>query len=86
MKHIPLRRCIVNNQMLPKEELFRIVKTRDGEVLLDISNKIDGRGAYIKKEASSITKAKQKHILNKAFSMDVADSIYEEMLKALEKE
>ena len=86
MKNIPLRKCLVNNQMLPKEELFRVVKTRDGEVLLDLSNKINGRGAYIKRDESSIKKAKQKHILNKAFDMNVDEQIYDEMLKALEKE
>lgn len=86
MKNVPLRRCLVNNQMLPKEELFRVVKTRDGEVLLDLSNKINGRGAYIKRDEASIKKAKQKHILSKAFQVSVSDDIYDAMLKALEKE
>ena len=47
MKKIPLRRCLATNQSYPKQELFRVVRTPSNEVILDISGKANGRGAYI---------------------------------------
>ena len=47
MKKIPLRRCIGCFESKPKNELYRIVKTAEGEILLDKTGKKNGRGAYI---------------------------------------
>ena len=47
MKKIPLRRCLGCYESKPKNELCRIVRKTDGEICLDKTGKINGRGAYI---------------------------------------
>lgn len=54
----PLRKCVVTNEMLPKEELIRVVRNKEGEVFVDETGKKNGRGAYIKKDREVIEKAK----------------------------
>ena len=49
-KKIPLRTCVITNEKLPKKELLRIVRTPEGKVIIDLSGKANGRGAYVKKE------------------------------------
>lgn len=83
MKKIPLRRCLVSNISCPKEELFRIVRTPTGEVILDTTYKANGRGAYVKKDEEIILKAKNKKVLDKALEVTVPDEVYERMLNYL---
>lgn len=83
MKKIPLRRCILNNQMFPKTDLFRIVKTPGGLIQIDLTGKANGRGAYLKKDLPTIQKAKQRKVLDKAFECQVDVKIYEELEKLL---
>lgn len=78
MKKIPMRRCLVSNQSYPKEELFRVVSTQDG-VILDISGKVNGRGAYIYRDEESIQKAKKTKCLEKALGVQINDDVYERM-------
>lgn len=46
-KHIPQRTCIACRQVQPKRELVRLVRTADGEVEMDPTGKMRGRGAYL---------------------------------------
>ena len=48
VKKIPLRTCVITREKLPKKDLLRIVRTPEGEVLVDETGKMNGRGAYIK--------------------------------------
>ena len=62
-RKIPMRSCVVTKEKLPKQELLRIVKTTDNLVVADVSGKINGRGAYIKKDIEVLDKAiKNKHM------------------------
>jgi predicted RNA-binding protein YlxR (DUF448 family) len=83
MNNIPLRKCLLNNVMLPKNELFRIIKTPEGIIKIDTTGKANGRGAYLKKDLDTINSAKKKHILDRAFDVKVDDSIYEDLIKLL---
>lgn len=76
--HIPERMCIACRSMKPKKELIRIVKN-GGNVALDISQKLEGRGAYICKEKECISAAKKRRALSKHFKMAVDDSFYNEI-------
>lgn len=78
MKKIPMRRCLVLNESFPKNELFRIVRNNDG-VFLDMSSKMNGRGAYINKSLEAIEKAQKTKVLDKALGVPVNDEIYERM-------
>lgn len=76
MKHTPLRTCLVTREKLPKEALLRIVKTQDQEIIYDPTGKMNGRGAYIKKDINVILKAQQKDILSKHFERPIQESLY----------
>ncbi|NCA94586.1 MAG: YlxR family protein [Epsilonproteobacteria bacterium] len=79
MKKIPLRRCLASNQMFPKNELLRIVKTPAGEIVIDRTGKVNGHGAYLRKDAEIFASAKKRRLLDKAFGMAVSDEVYDSL-------
>lgn len=84
-RKIPLRTCVVTKEQLPKQELLRIVRTNNGEIFVDETGKMNGRGAYIKKNIEVLEKAKQSKILEKRLEIKIDDSVYEEIRKTIEK-
>lgn len=83
-RKIPLRTCVVTKENLPKSELLRIVRTPTGEVIVDLTGKANGRGAYIKKDIDVLEKAKKSKILEKRLEVKISDDVYEEIKKILE--
>lgn len=79
MKKIPMRKCLATNQSFAKKDLLRIVRTPQGEVQVDISGKLNGKGAYISKSIDALKLAKQNKVLNKALEVDIPDSLYDEI-------
>lgn len=84
MKKVPMRRCLVKNQSFPKMELFRVVKTKDNNVVLDITGKLNGRGAYIHKDEESIELARKSRVLDRALECQTTDELYDRMYKFLD--
>ncbi len=78
-RKIPLRKCIVSQEMYPKKDLVRVVKNKEGEVFLDPSGRQNGRGAYIALEPELAKKAKDRRVFDRAFSMKVSDEFYDEL-------
>ena len=62
MKKIPIRTCAITKERLPKQDLIRIVRTKDLEVLVDESGKLNGKAAYLKKDINFIEKAKKSKV------------------------
>lgn len=85
MKKIPMRSCVITKEKLPKSELIRIVRTPEKEVLVDLTGKLNGKGAYLKKDINVINKAFKSKQLNKILDIEVPDKIYEELIAMLEK-
>lgn len=83
MKKIPLRRCVVTKEQLPKGELLRIVKNKENEVFVDLTGKANGRGAYIKKDVNVLKIAKDKKILERALEVQIKEEVYEEIEKVI---
>ena len=83
MKKIVLRKCLATNQMYPKDNLLRVVKTKSGEIYFDPTDKAPGRGAYILKSQDAILLARKKKVLDKAFQVKVDESIYDQLLKEI---
>ncbi|MFA7111631.1 MAG: YlxR family protein [Bacilli bacterium] len=79
MKKVPQRRCIVTNSNFPKQELFRVVNV-DGKGVLDITGKMNGRGAYVHKDETTIESAKKSKCLEKALGCKIDDKVYEKMI------
>lgn len=82
-KKNPMRSCVVTKEKLPKGELLRIVRTTTGEIIPDISGKINGRGAYIKKDITVLERAKKSKILEKLFEISISDEVYDEISKII---
>ena len=83
MKKIPLRTCVVTKEKLPKRELIRVVRTPDGEVVIDETGKLNGRGTYLKLDKDVILKAQKTKILDKNLEVEVNDNIYDELINLI---
>ena len=75
-KKIPLRTCIACREEKPKRELLRVVKNAQGEIRLDFSGKLPGRGAYVCNSEACIKRLAKYKLLNKAFSAEVPAEVY----------
>lgn len=76
-KKIPLRMCLGCREMKPKRELIRVVKTPEGEIKLDTTGKLNGRGAYICPCEECFKKAGKQNAFSHTFGMKVEKSVYE---------
>lgn len=86
MKKIPLRTCIITKEKCEKKDLLRVVRTPEKEVVFDENGRINGKGAYLKKDKSVILKAQKNKILDRVLEVEVPDSIYEVLLGRVENE
>ena len=84
VKKIPMRTCVVTKEKWDKRDLLRIVRTPDGEVIVDLTGKANGRGAYLKKEVDVIAKAQSSKILERILETSIPDHVYEEAKKICE--
>ncbi len=85
-RKIPLRKCIASQEMKPKKELIRIVRSKDGDVSIDLTGKMAGRGAYLSRDKDIILKAQKKNALANHLKANVDDSLYQELLALVQKE
>ena len=83
-KKIPMRSCVVTKEKLPKQELLRIVKTTDSNVVIDDTGKINGRGAYIKKDIDVLDKAIKSKVLERHLEVSISEEVYDEIRKKIE--
>jgi len=82
-RKIPMRTCVVTKEKLPKRELIRIVRNKEGEVFVDETGKQNGKGVYLKLVREVVEEAKNKKLLSKYLECDVKEEIYEELEKRL---
>ena len=85
-KKIPTRQCLGCNEHKPKKELLRVVRTPEGEVVLDVTGKRSGRGAYICHSISCFKKARKSKRLESGLNVQIPDEIYERLEKELSEE
>lgn len=85
MKKIPLRTCVVTNEKIPKKELIRVVRDKEGNVSVDLTGKANGRGVYLKSDIEVIEKAKKSKVLDRKLEVEVKDNIYEELMEVVSK-
>lgn len=80
-KVIPQRKCIGCSEMKGKNELIRIIKDKDGNISLDKTGKMNGRGAYICNNSECLKKARKCKGLERAFQMAINSEIYDSLEK-----
>jgi uncharacterized protein len=85
-KKVPMRKCVATGEMKPKKELVRIVRSKEGDVSIDLTGKKSGRGAYLSRDKEAVLLAKKKNTLANHLEVTINDSIYEELLELIEKE
>ncbi|GAA5415144.1 hypothetical protein Pryu01_00168 [Paraliobacillus ryukyuensis] len=83
-KKIPLRKCVITQEMKPKQSLIRIVRTKEGEIFVDPSGKKNGRGTYISKDLTVLQQAKKSNALDRQLQTKIDDSIYEQLEQVIE--
>ena len=84
-KKIPMRSCVITKEKLPKADLLRIVRTPDGLVAVDTTGKLNGKGAYIKKDIIVLEKAKKSKMLEKILEVEISDKVYDEISEIINK-
>ena len=84
VKKIPMRMCLGCRQMKPKKEMIRIVKMQDGTVKLYATGKASGRGAYVCKNQDCLAAGVKSKMLNKAFEMQVDETLYGQLREELD--
>ena len=83
VKKIPLRQCIGCGEMKNKREMIRILKTAEGEIVLDATGRKNGRGAYLCPSMDCFLKAKKSRGLDRSFKMAVPPEVYERLEKEM---
>ncbi|MCA1023102.1 MULTISPECIES: RNase P modulator RnpM [Halobacillus] len=78
-KKQPLRKCVVTQEMLPKQQLIRVVRNKDGEVFVDDTGKMNGRGAYVTKSLDVIEQAEKQQLLNRHLKASVSEDVYTDL-------
>ncbi len=81
VKKIPMRTCVITQEKYPKKELIRVVRTPDKEIIIDITGKANGRGAYLKKDIEVINLARKSKKLERHLETTIPDAIYDELIK-----
>jgi len=82
-KKIPLRKCTGCNEMKPKKELIRVLKTTEEEIILDKTGKKNGRGAYLCNSLECFKQARKSRGLERSLQVKIPDEIYETLEKEL---
>lgn len=82
-KKIPLRKCTGCNEMKPKKELIRVLKTPEEQIVLDTTGKKNGRGAYLCNSLECFKQARKTKGLERSLQIKIPDEIYESLEKEL---
>ncbi len=79
IRKVPMRTCVVTKEKCEKKDLIRVVRTNEGSVIVDLTGKVNGRGAYLKKNLAVFQKAKQNKILEKVLEVEIPEIVYEKL-------
>ena len=85
-KKIPLRQCLGCREMKAKKDLLRVVRSKEGEISLDLRGKASGRGAYVCPNTECLKKAIKSKALSRAFDTQIPQEIYDALLSQMEAE
>lgn len=82
-RKIPMRQCMGCGERKEKKELIRIIRTPEGEIVLDTTGKQNGRGAYLCDSVECLKKARKRKALDRALNIPIPDSVYQELEKEM---
>ena len=84
-RRIVLRTCVVTKEQFEKKDLLRVVKSKDGQVFVDETGKLNGRGAYIKQDLEVLELAKKNKALDRALDTTISEEVYNKIEKIIKK-
>ena len=84
MEKVILRTCAYSRKVFDRQSMFRVVKTPNHEIKIDLTYHLPGRGVYLSKDKEVISNAKKRHSLEKSLKAVDCQSIYDELLKLLD--
>ena len=84
MEKIILRTCAYSRKVFDRQSMFRVVKTPNHEIKIDLTYHLPGRGVYLSKDKEVISNAKKRHSLEKSLKVVDCQSIYDELIKLLD--
>ena len=85
-KKIPQRQCMGCRERMEKRNLIRVVRTPEGEVKLDFSGKLNGRGAYICPKVECLKKAIKSKSLDRSLEVTIPEEVYDRLFREIEVE
>ena len=83
VRKIPVRKCSGCGEHFPKNELIRVLRTPEEEIILDLTGKKSGRGAYICKRAECLKKAMKSRRIETSLECKIPDEIYKKLEEEL---
>ena len=83
-KKIPQRQCMGCRERKNKRDMLRVVRGTDGEVSLDFSGKLNGRGAYVCPDPECLKKARKTRALERCLEVAIPETVYDRMEKEME--
>ena len=83
MKKISLRMCTGCGEMKPKKELVRVVRSKEGEISLDLTGRKAGRGAYVCRSLDCLKKARKTRRIERSLDCQIPDEVYDAMEKEM---
>ena len=83
-KTIPMRQCMGCRERRAKRELLRVVRMTDGNVSLDFSGKLNGRGAYICPDPECLKKARKSRALDRSLEVEIPETVYDRLVAEME--
>ena len=83
-KKIPQRQCMGCRERKEKRQMIRVVRTTEGDVRLDFSGKLNGRGAYICPDPQCLQKARKSKSLERSLEVPIPEEVYERLAAEME--
>ena len=83
-KKISMRQCVGCGGLKSKRDMMRVLKSAEGPIVLDMTGKKNGRGAYLCMNKECLVKARKNRGLERSFKMSIPDEIYENLEKEFE--
>lgn len=80
-KKIPMRQCVGCGEMKSKKEMMRVLKTPEGPIVLDVTGRKNGRGAYLCRNLDCLKKARKSKGLERSFKMSIPEEVYDNLEK-----
>ena len=84
-KKIPMRKCVACQEMMPKKQLLRIVRVPEMDIVVDLSGKKSGRGAYLCYKSDCLKTSRKRKSLEKALEVSIKDHVYEQIQQEIDK-